>query len=116
MFWTESLVDIIDARACGMKRYDGCRVVCDGAASARSFSSRASARNGPANGDECDPLHCVHRLPMAAVAQGLSILLDGAGLVLCVVARRNLCSAELQSRYGVARGGWPGGEPNGRRD
>jgi len=49
-------------------------------------------------------------------AQGLSTLLDGAGLFLCVVARRNLCLAELQSRYGIARGGWPRGEPNGRRD
>ena len=28
----------------------------------------------------------------------------------------NLCLAELQSRYGVARGGWPRGESNGRRD
>jgi hypothetical protein len=53
---------------------------------------------------------------MAAVAQGLSTLLDGAGLFLCVAARLNLCLAELQSRYGVARGGWPGGEPNGRSD
>jgi transposase len=37
-------------------------------------------------------------------------------LFLCVVPRRNLRFAELQSRYGVARGGWPRGDPNGRRD
>ena len=33
-------------------------------------------------GDQCDPLHCVDGLPVAAVAEGLSALLDGAGLFL----------------------------------
>ena len=31
-------------------------------------------------------------------------------------SRGGICLAELRSRYGVARGGWPRGEPNGRRD
>lgn len=53
---------------------------------------------------------------MAAVAQGLPALLDGAGLFLRVVARRNLRLAELLSGHGVARGGWPRGKPDGRRD
>src|SRR3954449_5710727 len=64
----------------------------------------------------CDPLHCVHRLPMAAVAQGLPTLLDGAGLFLRLVARRDLCLAQLHPRDGVARGGRPRGEPDGRSD
>jgi hypothetical protein len=77
-------------------------VVCDGAASAACFGARASTCNRHANGDKCDPLHCVHRLPMAAVAEGLPTLLDGAGLFLCLVARRTLRFTELHSRHGLA--------------
>src|ERR1700726_1866015 len=80
------------------------------------FSAWASPCNRHANGDKCDPLHCVHRLPMAAIAEGLPTLLDGAGLFLRVVARRNLRLAQLHSRHGVTRGGWPRGEPDGRSD
>src|SRR3954447_12268757 len=75
-----------------------------------------SASDRHADGDRCDPLHCVHRLPMAAVAQGLPTLLDGAGLFLRLVARRDLCLAQLHPRDGVARGGRPRGEPDGRSD
>jgi transposase len=45
--------------------------VCDGAASARSFSSRASACDRHANGDRCDPLHCVPKdFPPYSTVQG----------------------------------------------
>jgi len=50
----------------------------------------------------CAPLHCVHRLPMAAIAEGLPTLLDGAGLFLRLVARWNFCLTELHSRHGIA--------------
>ena len=33
-----------------------------------------------------------------------------------LVAWWNFCLAELHSRHGVARGGWPRGEPDGRSD
>ena len=42
--------------------------------------------------------------------------LHGAGLFLRVVARRNLCLTQPRSRDGVARGGWPRGESDGRSD
>src|SRR6478736_2614020 len=48
--------------------------------------------------------------------QGLPTLLDGAGLFLRLVARRDLCLAQLHPRDGVARGGRPRGEPDGRSD
>ena len=53
---------------------------------------------------------------MTAVAQGIPTLLDGAELFLRVVARWNFCLAELHSRHGVARGGWPRGESDGGSD
>src|SRR5476649_2871526 len=87
-----------------------------GAASAASLSPRASARNRHASIGERDPLHCVYRLPMATIAEGVSTLLHGTGLFLRVVAQRNLCLAQPRSRDGVARGGWPRGESDGRSD
>ena len=33
---------------------------------------------------------------------------------LCMVARWHFCLAQLLARDGGARGGWPGGEPDGR--
>jgi hypothetical protein len=37
-------------------------------------------------------------------------------ILLRLVARRNLCLTQLHPRDGVARGGWPRGEPDGRSD
>src|ERR1700730_883492 len=75
-------------------------MACDGAASAACLSPRASARNRHAGIGERDPLHCVYRLPMATITEGVSTLLHGAGLFLRVVARRNLCLAQPRSRDG----------------
>jgi hypothetical protein len=83
--------------------------------SATCFSARASTCNRHANGGKCDPLYCVHRLPMAAVAQGLPTLLDGQ-VILRLVARWNFCLTELHSRHGGTRGGRPRGERDGRSD
>ena len=45
-----------------------------------------------------------HRFPMAAVAQGLPTLLDGAGLFIRLVARRDIeCSKTGPSAQHVAR-------------
>jgi transposase len=58
----------------------------------------ASTRNRSAIGRERDPLHGFDRLPMAAIAKGVSALLHRAGLFLRLVARRRI--RERQSRLG----------------
>ena len=64
----------------------------DRAAPAAGFAPRASARNRPAIGRECDLVYGFHRLPVAAIAEGVSALFDCAELFLCVVARGGVAS------------------------
>jgi hypothetical protein len=76
--------------------------LCSKRSALRLLQRWASTCNRHANGDKCDPLHCVHRLPMAAIAEGLPTLLDGAGPFLRLVARWNFCLTELYSPHSVA--------------
>ena len=53
-------------------------------------SALGRPRNRHASIGERDPLHCIHRLPMATIAEGFSTLLHGSGLFRRVVAQWNL--------------------------
>lgn len=47
-------------------------MACDGAACSASLGAWASARNRHASIGERGPLHCIHGLPMATIAEGFS--------------------------------------------
>ena len=84
----------------------------DRAAPAAGFAPRASARNRPAIGRECDLVYGFHRLPVAAIAEGVSALFDRAELFLCVVARGGVCERQSRFGHGGAREGWTRREPD----
>jgi hypothetical protein len=64
-----------------------CRcAVCVEEMSGRPLLDLKSVRPDDASGGERDPLHCVHRLPMATIAEAFFTLLHGAGLFLHLVA------------------------------
>ena len=62
-----------------------------------------AAREGLASGGECDPLHCLDRVPMASVVQGLPTVLDRSGLFLWMVARRQVHLDQLYTLVLAAR-------------
>ena len=71
------------------------QMVCDEAASAAPLQRWAPTTNRDAESDKCDPLYCVHRLPMAAsITVGLPTVFDGSKLFLYMVARWNFYLAK----------------------
>lgn len=67
----------------------------DRALASAGREARTPSRNGLAGGRERDFVYGFDGLPVAAIAQEVSALLDRARLFLCLVARGRLCEYQI---------------------
>src|SRR5712691_9687974 len=90
---------------------------CDSAVAAGAWDGTwPAAHDGLAIGGERAVLPGAERLSVAAAAEGLSALHDGATLFLSVARPRPVAADQPRAGDGGARAGRPRGEPLGRRD
>ena len=68
-----------------------------GAVYADAFADRTAPRDGLAIGGERDPLYGLDRLSVAATSEGVSAVLDGSGLFLCLARYRKVAKDRQSS-------------------
>jgi transposase len=87
----------------------------DPTAASVGLAARSPTRNGTAIGRERDPVYGIHGLPVAAIAERVSAVFDGARLFLCLVAHRRVRQHQSPSGHGGAREGGTRSKPDRRR-